>query len=706
MYLSRKRTLFWTAAPMILASGLVTAGGGIASAMAQEAIPAISAPASSTSLPPLVDGKRIFLPAYFNDISPQSAADMVSRIPGFGIEDGEDVRGFGGAAGNVLIDGARPTSKNEGLRAILGRIPANYVSQIELLEGAAAGALAPGKSLVVNVVRKADTKSAGQWEVQATGVASGRIKPKFDTSYTFKVKNFNVTTGLHAEIENVSDFVGFEGFIAPDGRYTEVGPNDDRRRSKYARATLAVDGSIGDTKLNTNASYLEGDNRRLWVHTPFRPGAATPFRIDEGGETGNTKRWEVGGDLERVIHGWTGKLALLAKGRNDEDSELAGFNLIAAPRSFERFGSQSETAERVGRLTFKRKLGKHQIETGGELAYNSLDFAGEFSKGDGINFIVRPSDISTTQVSENRTEAFISDSWTLTDTLTLESTLTGEWSTIEQTGDAGKTRSFFYPKPRVKAAWKPDTNWTYRFEVERAVGQLDFYAFADSATVGDSNQNSGNPELRPEQTWSALIGVERRWGKRGVFNASWVQEELEDHLSLVPTASGGVALGNIPAAQRWGYNISMTLPLPQLLEGLEVATFYRWRDSELNDPLTGGARPFSGWNGRNFEANIRYERPQDKLRMGAWIWRGDSNSDFRPNQIFRWSTIESWGLWVETRAVKGLTIELGVEDPNGSNFNRVRTDFNPDRRSGVIRQTQYRERSRDGLWYLNFKGSF
>ncbi|WP_284359776.1 TonB-dependent receptor [Candidatus Phycosocius spiralis] len=235
-----------------------------------------------------------------------------------------------------------------------------------------------------------------------------------------------------------------------------------------------------------------------------------------------------------MIYGWTGKLAVLAKGKIDEALDQAGFNLIGVPLSFGRFRSQSESGERVGRVTIKRKMGKHQFETGGEIAFNSLDFDGQFSQGDGQIFKVQPSDISKTQVAENRTETFISDSWTLTDALTLESTLTGEWSSIKQTGEAGKTRSFFYPKPRMKAAWKPDPNWTYRIDIERAVGQLDFGAFADSASVGDGNQNSGNPELRPEQTWSVLLGVERRWDKRGVLNASWVQEEIEDQLSLVP----------------------------------------------------------------------------------------------------------------------------------------------------------------------------
>ncbi|MEY3233352.1 TonB-dependent receptor domain-containing protein [Aquidulcibacter sp.] len=701
MALISYRALAFALVPLLLVGT-----SGLAPAWAQTTISASPASGVTNALPDLVDGKRTFQPAYFNDITPQTAADMVARIPGFNIDDGESVRGFGGAAGNVLIDGSRPTSKNEDLFSILGRIPASNVEKVELLEGAAAGALAPGKRLVVNVIRKTDNKASGKWEVQATGVGSGRIKPKIDTSYTSKLGGFNVTTGLQAEIENVEDFIGFEGILSPSGIYTERGPNDDRRRSKYAQATFAVDGKMGTTKINANASYMQGEFHRNWVHVAYRPNAALPFRVDEGRATNETLRWEVGGDLEREMAGWTGKLALLAKATVDQNSDLAGFNLVGQPKNFGRFVADSTNEERVARLTFKKKFGAHQIETGGELAYNSLDLVGQYAEGNGTIFVVRPSDISSTEVSETRKEAFISDSWTLSPKLTLESTLTGEWSTIEQSGAAGKERSFFYPKPRIKAAWKPKVGWTYRVEVERVVGQLDFDAFADSASVGDNNQNSGNPELRPEQAWSSLIGVERRWGKRGVINASLIQEKFEDQLTLVPTRNGGVALGNVPEAERWGYNVSWTVPLPMLLEGLEFEGSYRWRDSELTDPITNQARPFSGWNGNSFEANVRYEMPKKRLRMGAWLWRGDNNREYRPSQTFQWSTIEFWGAWIETKAYKNVSFELGVEDPNGNTFNRVRTDFTPDRRSGVISQTQYRERSKDGIWYLLVKSTF
>jgi hypothetical protein len=662
--------------------------------------------ATATTLPELVEGKRIFTPTYFTADNPQTAADMVGRVPGFGIEDGDQVRGFGGAAGNVLIDGARPTSKSENLQSILSRIPASNVERIELLEGAAAGALAPGKTLVVNVVRKSDSKSGGSWAFQADGVSSGRILPSLEASYTARFGRLSVTAGVEAEYDDAENFIGYEGFRDINGVFTEQGPNDDRRRRRYGKATLEADGTFGAYKISANGTWFRGAFRRNWVHVATLTGATLPYRVDEGRETNDETNWEIGGDIERDILGWTSKLALLAKNGDQAGSSLAGFNNIGTIKSFGRFASTDLSNERVVRTTFKRKLGAHQIEFGGEYAFNSLDFAGAYAESTGGIFIVQQGDISTTQVEEARKEAFISDSWTISPKLTLETTLTGEWSTISQSGDAAKERSFFYPKPRLKAVWKPSDGWTYRGEIEREVGQLDFGAFADSASVGDGNQNSGNPELRPEQAWNYVIGVERRWGKRGVLNASMRYEQIEDKLELVPVGTSGVGLGNIPEATRWGYNLSWTLPLDALLEGLEVDGYYRWRDAELLDALTNSVRPFSGGNGNQFQAGVRYDMPARKLRVGAWIWRGNHNRDYRPNQRFEWSTIQEWGAWIETKAIKGLTIEFGVETPEGNTFNRVRTDFSPDRRSGNVSRIQYRERSVDGTWYLSVKGKF
>ena len=76
------------------------------------ALPTVAAPAAAQA------GVASYPPKFFADAHPNSAVDMVERLPGFSLDSGSDVRGYEGAAGNVLIDGHRPASKSEGRQQI------------------------------------------------------------------------------------------------------------------------------------------------------------------------------------------------------------------------------------------------------------------------------------------------------------------------------------------------------------------------------------------------------------------------------------------------------------------------------------------------------------------------------------------------------------------------------------------------------------
>ena len=70
--------------------------------------------------------------AFFAQFAPRSALDIARRVPGFALDlgnndNGQDIRGFAGVAGNVVINGARPSSKAESLETLLQRIPAQRV---------------------------------------------------------------------------------------------------------------------------------------------------------------------------------------------------------------------------------------------------------------------------------------------------------------------------------------------------------------------------------------------------------------------------------------------------------------------------------------------------------------------------------------------------------------------------------------------------
>ena len=115
-------------------------------------------PTGPTSQAPLTDaaqrGVLVFTPDFFAAQRPNTALDMVNRVPGFSIDNGSGARGFEGAVGNVLINNNRPASKNDSGSNVLGRTLANQVERIELIRGGAAGVDMQGYAVVVNVILK------------------------------------------------------------------------------------------------------------------------------------------------------------------------------------------------------------------------------------------------------------------------------------------------------------------------------------------------------------------------------------------------------------------------------------------------------------------------------------------------------------------------------------------------------------------------
>ena len=120
---------------------------------------AVPAVAQTSSRPGVTEYPR----EYFAGNAPTNARDMIERLPGFSIVEADaDVRGYAGAQGNVLIDGARPSSKREDIGQLLKRIRATSVERIELIRSGASGIDLGGYPVLANIVRRreATTESA------------------------------------------------------------------------------------------------------------------------------------------------------------------------------------------------------------------------------------------------------------------------------------------------------------------------------------------------------------------------------------------------------------------------------------------------------------------------------------------------------------------------------------------------------------------
>jgi len=149
----------------MLLAGLLIALTGLVPAQAQEPEPVI-----------LPDGQEqeeiVHCPAaFFARYERNTALDMVEQIPGFQLDDGGGGRGFGGAAGNILINGRRPSTKQDPPSAILERIPASRVERIELIRGQMAGSDNEFKYIYDIAFRQdfVDARVAWGWDIANRG---------------------------------------------------------------------------------------------------------------------------------------------------------------------------------------------------------------------------------------------------------------------------------------------------------------------------------------------------------------------------------------------------------------------------------------------------------------------------------------------------------------------------------------------------------
>src|SRR5947209_13836518 len=132
---------------MVRAIGL--AGVGLAALLAgASALAQTPADAPAPQPTRTADGRTTtYDAAFFAKYAPRTAYDIVQRIPGFTLDlgannnnNGADIRGFAGVAGNVVVNGQRPSTKSETLDAYLSRIPANRVKRVEVGPGDLYGA--------------------------------------------------------------------------------------------------------------------------------------------------------------------------------------------------------------------------------------------------------------------------------------------------------------------------------------------------------------------------------------------------------------------------------------------------------------------------------------------------------------------------------------------------------------------------------------
>ena len=623
------------------------------------------APARQTAVPS-DQAVLIFTPDFFADARPNTALDMVNRVPGFSVNDGDGARGFEGAVGNVLINGSRPASKNDTGSNVLGRTVAAQVERIELIRGGAPGIEMQGYSVVANVILKNTVSREHILTGNAFLFEGGQ--DLFGGTYQFTERKGDRTWGvtLSDGISNSdSNGAGPLRRVGPNGELLRAEDyyNDGYGGGNSIRGTYA--GPLMGGKIDLTARYGIND----W-HNINRQTAPDVLRESLSDE--DTTSGEVG-----VVY--TRPLSKRLKLETRFIHEFEEFDNVATSLTRERgteepiqrFAATGDSSETIlrGLLRFERSAAL-EFEGGGEIAYNMLEVEQAYSIG-GVD---KPLPSASVKVEETRGELFGKATWRINPKWTLESGLRLESSTISQSGDASQEKSFFFAKPRVLATWTPMANSQVRLRFERTVGQLDFGDFAASAEFADENVFGGNVNLSPESRWVSELTFEKRFWGEGIVSIGLRHDEITDVIDLIPLDGGLAAVGNIGDGTLDQLALNVTIPTDKMgVSGGKFGFRNTWNKTEVTDPTTGESRPIS--NVRASQAVISFEQDITAWKLqwgGAWIpvlgQRG-----YQPDQISGWRGTDYYELWAEYKPTPTLSIRGQVNIWN--DFDVTRTVF-------------------------------
>src|SRR5688572_1133917 len=207
------------------------------------------------SAPSEATGKTLYPAEFFKAYSPRSALDIIARVPGFQLNEGNsDIRGFAGAAGNIVFNGARPSSKSESLSTILSRIPASRVVRVEVGPGSLYGSEYAGKSQVANLILSA----AGGFDATLTSslrtLHGGDVVPNLSGSATLKrgPSTFNIAAGTGRDDRSDE---GTDTITDPD-----TGELFEKRRkaNRYRPRQPFISGSWALEEAQDKAIHLNG----------------------------------------------------------------------------------------------------------------------------------------------------------------------------------------------------------------------------------------------------------------------------------------------------------------------------------------------------------------------------------------------------------------------------------------------------------------
>ncbi len=658
--------------------------------------------------------------AFFVRYQPNSALDMVRRLPGFQIDDGDNKRGFGAASGNILINDRYPSAKQDSASSILERIPASQVDRIDVIRGQVRGIDLRSRSAVASIILKSDIPATARWDLRIRkNLTHSPLTTRTSVSLSDSWKDIEYNAGLvYRRFRSGEE--GVEYVFDPSGVLLEARDDATWREGYAAFGNLSMLTWFGETQVSVNAQF-GGFEATDTVDSVTSADAPAPQSDDFFLETRDEIEFEFGVDAERRL-----STNLLAKGillysREDEDLKSAQnrFDAGGAPELVRDADSNVLQSEGIARVEFDwTGWQDHVVKLDVEIAKNVIDSELVQFVDTGSGPVEVPVPGANTRVEEERVEFLLLDTW-FRNSFEIDYGIGGESSTIRQRGDASNKRSFWFLKPTFSVAYSPTQRRQTRFRIAREVSQLRFEDFVSSTVFQDDDVAFGNPDLEPESAWVAELSEERRFGELGVAKATLFYHRISEVEDLLPIDSMFEVPGNIGSGERWGVELEATLPLDAVgFAHARLDIEGRWQDSSVTDPVTGDDRELSGrgnvgkplslddQNRYAFAVNFRQDFEAARMAWGWDVRKRGNRYAYRVNELVEYEDGTEFNVFVETTRWWGLKLQL--EAQNLTNFNqlRFRTRYVAERTLTPVDVVEVQDRTDGRRLLLTVSGSF
>jgi hypothetical protein len=705
---------------------------------------ALGSPAVAQTAPtaqPAASGQSgrttVYEAAFFAQYAPRTALDISQRVPGFQLDlgaaqNGVDVRGFAGAAGNVVINGARPSSTAESLETTLARIPSQRVVRVELGPGDLFGSDYAGKSQVLNIV----LSEAGGIDANVTGTLrrlyDGTLTPDGSASALIRrgASSINLSAGFNNFLnkeEGTDTLLCAASLIGQTSCFPGVADGDlveFRRKfnsyhdfNPYLSASWALE-RAADKAIRVNARWSPGQFD-LVQRNRVTPTGGTP-RDDSLVQDYDNTVFELGGDVTRPLAGGSIKLVGLAtrRKRDNFDAYIQRDGLLDAGAVQNGGFEQTQKAKRnetIGRLSWTRAdLGKFSVELGAEAALNTLDNHTELLlvHEDGSK-TEEELPIAHAKVKEKRGEVYLNLGRTLSPALRVDGGLRYEYSKLTVTGDATADRELKFFKPNLTVDWKPGGGWHTQFSVRRAVAQLDFYDFISFGDLSANRINAGNADLEPQRTWEFRATIDHALFGDGLFKLDLGHDlvsKLQDRVLICDEVDHPGdpdfcfdAPGNLGTGQRSFASLTLDAPLGMLWKGLRAKLTGTIQRTRVEDPISGQKRNWSGFF-PDWQWDLTVRRDAGAFSYGFEVFDQKRTTFFRTDEFdTNFNGAPGWNAFVEYRPSPRTSVTINADHVFGK---RRRLLFFPNRADPELALDEFRERDRHYTFGITLKQTF